>query len=67
MSTKPHVIMAHDLNIYFCGSISGGRDDALLYLEIVNHLKENHGNVLTEHVANPDIVKIGNLLFDNLY
>jgi len=47
-----------DLNIYFCGSIRGGRDDAPLYLKIVNHLKEKYGKVLTEHVANPEIGKI---------
>lgn len=37
--------------IYFAGSITGGRDDAPIYAEIINHLK-NHGIVLTEHFGN---------------
>ena len=39
--------------IYFAGSITGGRDDADLYAEIINHLK-NHGIVLTEHFGNDE-------------
>nr|XP_039252012.1 2'-deoxynucleoside 5'-phosphate N-hydrolase 1-like [Styela clava] len=38
------------LKIYFCGSISGGRGDAELYCQIVEHMK-TYGTVLTEHVA----------------
>jgi hypothetical protein len=38
------------LKIYFAGSIRGGRDDAALYLRIVEDLKA-YGTVLTEHVA----------------
>lgn len=36
--------------IYFAGSIRGGRDDALFYSGIVEHLK-NYGTVLTEHIG----------------
>ena len=42
------------MRIYFAGSIRGGRDDANLYLEIINHLKK-YGEVLTEHVGDDSI------------
>jgi thymidylate synthase ThyX/thymidylate kinase len=38
------------LNIYFAGSIRGGRDDVSLYSELISHLK-NYGSVLSEHVG----------------
>lgn len=38
------------MQIYFCGSIRGGRDDAALYREIIG-LLEDHGEVLSEHVG----------------
>ncbi|MDX2345099.1 MAG: nucleoside 2-deoxyribosyltransferase, partial [Acidimicrobiia bacterium] len=38
------------LRIYFAGSIRGGRDDAAIYMELVDELAR-HGEVLTEHVA----------------
>ena len=38
------------MKIYFAGSIRGGRDDADLYLQIINHLKR-YGKVLTEHIG----------------
>jgi hypothetical protein len=38
------------MKIYFAGSISAGRDDAKYYKEIIKILEE-HGNVLTEHIA----------------
>lgn len=38
------------MDIYFCGSIRGGRDDTALYQDIVAKL-EAHGTVLSEHVA----------------
>ncbi|XP_061179252.1 putative 2'-deoxynucleoside 5'-phosphate N-hydrolase 1 [Saccostrea echinata] len=40
--------------IYFAGSITGGRQDADLYLRLVNHLKKC-GTVLTEHVASSTV------------
>ena len=38
------------MRIYFAGSIRGGRDDAAIYLELVEELAQ-YGEVLTEHVA----------------
>ena len=42
------------MKIYFAGSITGGRQDAGLYLEIISLLKE-YGQVLTEHIGNADL------------
>ena len=41
-------------NIYFAGSIGGGREDAGLYFRIIQQLKA-YGRVFTEHVASPNI------------
>ncbi|PSP18993.1 nucleoside 2-deoxyribosyltransferase [Halobacteriales archaeon QH_10_67_13] len=38
------------MELYFCGSIRGGRDDASLYAELIEELS-THGTVLTEHVG----------------
>jgi 2'-deoxynucleoside 5'-phosphate N-hydrolase len=46
------------MNIYFAGSIRGGREDVLLYVEIVKILN-TYGEVLTEHVANPRLGVLG--------
>jgi nucleoside 2-deoxyribosyltransferase len=46
------------LKIYFAGSISGGRDDAKLYEEIISHLKQ-YGDVLTEHVGSKNLSSKG--------
>ncbi|XP_038073755.1 uncharacterized protein LOC119741888 isoform X2 [Patiria miniata] len=40
--------------IYFCGSITGGRQDASLYKQIVEEMKSKYGPVLTENVARED-------------
>ena len=40
--------------IYFAGSIRGGRDDASLYIKIINELKQ-YGKVLTEHVGDENL------------
>jgi hypothetical protein len=42
------------MNIYFCGSIRGGRQDVAIYQQIVACLK-TYGRVLTEHVAFPEL------------
>jgi len=42
------------MKIYFAGSIRAGRNDADIYLEIINHLKK-YGEVLTEHVGNEQL------------
>ncbi|XP_039546515.1 2'-deoxynucleoside 5'-phosphate N-hydrolase 1 isoform X2 [Pimephales promelas] len=38
------------MNIYFCGSIRGGRQDVNIYQRIVKKLQQ-YGKVLTEHVS----------------
>ncbi len=40
------------MNIYFAGSIRGGRDDAAVYAQLIDHLRA-YGDVLTEHVGSP--------------
>lgn len=39
------------MKIYFCGSVQGGRQDAELYTTIIDELKSNYGQVLTEYVG----------------
>lgn len=46
------------MKIYFAGSIRGGREDAALYMELIEYLK-NFGEVLTEHIGNPLLTNIG--------
>ena len=46
------------MQIYFAGSIRGGRDDAALYHQIVE-LLGNYGDVLTEHVADTELGILG--------
>jgi hypothetical protein len=41
------------MNVYFCGSIRGGTQDAPIYSELIHHLKR-YGPVLTEHVGDPN-------------
>jgi nucleoside 2-deoxyribosyltransferase len=42
------------MEIYFCGSIRGGRADAGLYGRLIDMLR-THGAVLTEHVGTDDV------------
>jgi nucleoside 2-deoxyribosyltransferase len=46
------------MKIYFAGSIRGGRDDAELYFQLIEYLK-NFGEVLTEHIGDPGLSHIG--------
>lgn len=46
------------MKIYFAGSIRGGRQDAALYAELIEHLK-NFGKVLTEHIGDPGLTHLG--------
>jgi len=46
------------MKIYFAGSIRGGREDAGLYLQIINYLKIK-GAVLTEHIGDPSLTSTG--------
>jgi len=47
-----------NINIYFAGSIRGGRQDQALYLEIIDFLKQ-YGTVLTEHVGDAKLTASG--------
>ena len=44
--------------IYFAGSIRGGRDDAAIYAEIIEKLRQ-FGHVRTEHVGSPGLTDGG--------
>jgi hypothetical protein len=46
------------MKIYFAGSIRGGREDAALYLQIIDYLK-TFGDVLTEHIGDPNLTDLG--------
>ena len=48
------------MNIYFAGSIRGGREDVALYFEIIEQLAE-YGQVLTEHIGNPELTGLGEI------
>lgn len=41
-------------SIYFAGSIRGGRQDAGIYKQLIDELK-NHGAVLTEHIGAKEV------------
>lgn len=45
-------------NIYFCGSIAGGRQYLEVYQKIVVYLKAAGRRVLTEHVVQPDVLAL---------
>lgn len=56
------------MNLYFGGSISGGRGDVKTYRRIVDYLKENGHVVLSEHVAHPDVMELEkNLTAEQIY
>ncbi len=46
------------MKIYFAGSIRGGREDSVLYQQIIEYLK-TFGEVLTEHVGDPNLTSLG--------
>lgn len=46
------------MNIYFAGSIKGGRQDAELYQAIIEYLKR-FGVVLTEHIGSSSVSNTG--------
>ena len=52
------------MNIYFSGSIRGGRDDAHIYKEIILYLKK-FGRVLTEHIGDESLKSTGEISKDN--
>ncbi len=52
------------MKIYFAGSIRGGRDDIGIYREIVTLLQQ-HGEVLSEHIADKSISSYGQVKLTN--
>ena len=46
------------MNIYFCGSIRGGRQDASRYASMIRRLSL-YGTVLTEHVGDSSLTDLG--------
>jgi 2'-deoxynucleoside 5'-phosphate N-hydrolase len=52
------------MKIYFAGSIRSGRQDAILYYEIVQQLQQ-FGEVLTEHVADSELGVLGQDIGDS--
>lgn len=46
------------MEIYFAGSIRAGRGDSAIYGAMIKWL-HSFGEVLTEHVGNPDLTKAG--------
>jgi len=44
------------MNIYFCGSIRGGRNLAAIYEKIIG-LLGGHGKVLTEHLGSDEVIE----------
>lgn len=43
------------LKIYFCGSIRGGREDTLLYKEVIAYMRQTC-DVLTEHIGDENLI-----------
>lgn len=55
------------MKIYFAGSIRGGREKVKDYMKIVDKLEE-YGEVLTKHVADPNLSANGeDLTFEEIY
>jgi nucleoside 2-deoxyribosyltransferase len=45
------------MKIYFSGSISGGREHAAIYQHLVTHLQALGHDVLSAHVADPEVLE----------
>ena len=52
------------MKIYFAASIRGGRDDVLIYSELIK-LLQKYGTVLTEHVADKNLNDFGESSLDD--
>lgn len=46
------------MNMYFAGSITGGREDVSLYAEFIDFLRQ-FGNVFTEHIGSSALTATG--------
>lgn len=42
------------MDIYFCGSMRGGRDLLAIYQKMIQYLQDNYGNILTPDVGNAE-------------
>jgi hypothetical protein len=51
-------LTSRKLKIYFAASITGGRDNVEIYLDLISHLKK-YGEVLTEHVGSTSLSSSG--------
>lgn len=51
-------------NIYFAGSIRGGREDKEFYLKLIEYLQK-YGEVLTEHIGNKNLTERGEEKLDD--
>lgn len=47
------------MKIYFAGSIRGGREKVHDYQKMIERFEKNHCNVLTKHVADPNLSEKG--------
>jgi len=54
------------MNIYFAGSIRGGRDDQELYLGVIEELGK-YGTVLTEHIGDKALTGQGEVTITDEY
>ena len=54
------------MNIYFAGSIRGGRDNQGMYFEIISILKQ-YGNVFTEHIGSAELSPLGERELEDTY
>ncbi|KPK91953.1 MAG: hypothetical protein AMJ88_12140 [Anaerolineae bacterium SM23_ 63] len=46
------------MNIYFSCSLTGGRDDEVIYRAIVEHLHTSGHEVPTAHLAHPEVMEL---------
>ena len=56
------------MKIYFAGAIRGGREKVYDYAKMVEQFEKNGGEVLTKHVANPELSEKGeDMSFKEVY
>jgi 2'-deoxynucleoside 5'-phosphate N-hydrolase len=54
------------MKIYFAGSIRGGREDANLYMSLIDDIKR-YGTVLTEHIGDATLSAQGEQTVDDTF
>lgn len=56
------------MKVYFAGAIRGGRSKVLDYQKMVETFEKSYAEVLTKHVANPNLSESGeNIPFEEVY